>query len=53
MNEWTTMNWLNVFFIFVSGYLAYDCFEEGNDMWGWFNLFASALNFASIAAVLI
>ena len=50
MNEWTTMNWLNVFFIFVSGYLAYDCFEDERETWGWFNLFASALNFATVAA---
>lgn len=50
MNEWTTMNWLNVFFVFVSGYLAYDCFEDERDTWGWFNLGASAINAATVAA---
>ena len=53
MSDWSTMNWLNVFFIFVSGYIAIDCFEDGRDDWGWFNLGASAINAATVAAKIL
>lgn len=29
------------------GYCAYDCFRNGNDFWGWANLFMSSWNFAN------
>ena len=29
------------------GYCAYNCFKEGNDFWGWANLFMSSWNFAN------
>ena len=32
--------------MFVSGYFAVQCFQEGNKFWGWFNVFASAMNAA-------
>jgi hypothetical protein len=38
----------NLVFIFFSGFLAIQCFEAGNNALGWLNLFASALNFASL-----
>jgi hypothetical protein len=46
------MEWLylfNVMFIFVSGYLAIRCFNNGNPVTGYMNLFASALNAALVA----
>lgn len=47
--EWSTWNWINVIFVFFSGYLALDCFKNENSIGGWFNLFASSLNGAIVA----
>jgi hypothetical protein len=53
MTEWTDLNWVNVFFVFLSGFFAYECFEDGREGWGWFNVFASASNAAAVALRLI
>jgi hypothetical protein len=45
----SAMNIVNFLFVFVSGYFAVQCFREGNTFWGWFNVFASAMNTAAIA----
>lgn len=42
--EWTAWNWVNVFFMFFSGYLAISCWKEGNNMAGHLNAFACAIN---------
>ena len=44
----TAMNIVNLMFVFFSGYLAVQCFQVGATFWGWFNLFASAMNAASV-----
>jgi hypothetical protein len=46
---WTDWNYINVFFVFVSGWMAISCFDNGNEGAGWFNLFASSLNAAIVA----
>ena len=41
------MSWallLNLFFFFVSGYIAIGCWKEGRDLCGHLNAFASVLN---------
>ncbi len=45
---WTVWNWINVFCIFFSGYVAAYCFARNNNLLGWFNIFASALNLAIV-----
>lgn len=40
---------INLAFVFISGYVAYTCFEDGRTNAGYFNLFASALNGAVFA----
>jgi hypothetical protein len=47
--EWSHWNWINVFFVFFSGWVAAGCFDNNNNGAGWLNLFASALNGAIIA----
>jgi hypothetical protein len=44
----SAMNIVNFLFVFVSGYFAVQCFQDGNKFWGWFNVFASATNAAAI-----
>jgi hypothetical protein len=44
----TALVFVNLLFVFVSGYFAVQCFQEGNKFWGWFNVFASAMNAASV-----
>ena len=50
---WTDWNWINVFFVFFSAWVAYDCFKRDKIKWGWLNLMASALNAALVAVRLI
>jgi hypothetical protein len=45
----SAINFINLLFIFVSGYFAVQCFQDGRAFWGWFNVFASAMNAAVIA----
>jgi hypothetical protein len=45
----TALNIVNFLFVFVGGYFAVQCFQEGRAFWGWFNVFASAMNVAAIA----
>lgn len=47
---WTDWNWINVIFVFFSGYLAIECFEDEREFAGWLNLFASSLNAAIVVA---
>ena len=47
------MIYINVFFVFFSGYWAYKEFKRGNNRSGWFNLFASAVNLAAVFVYLI
>ena len=49
MTEWSAWNYINLFFVFFSGYVAITCFNDGQDRAGWINLFASSLNGAIIA----
>lgn len=56
MAEWSTWNWINVALIFINGAVAFDCFsdeEYDRSYGGWFNLFASALNGATVARILV
>jgi hypothetical protein len=46
----TAWNIVNLMFAFFSAYMAMACFEAGVPFWGWFNLFASASNAASLVA---
>lgn len=50
---WTDWNYINVFFVFFSAYVAYTCFEEGNTKAGWVNVLASSLNFAIVGVRLL
>lgn len=50
------MNWftlINVFFAIFSWKWATRSFNEGNNTAGWVNLFASALNAAAVASVIL
>jgi len=49
----TAWNMVNLMFVFVNGYFAVQCFQYGNKFWGWFNVFASAMNAAAIAVRLV
>lgn len=51
--EWTLFNWINVFFLFLNGYLAYQFFNEDNKFPAYLNLVASAVNAACIAAIIM
>jgi hypothetical protein len=42
--EWTAWNWINLFFVFLNGYFAIDCFKNGNNFMGHFNMFAVVIN---------
>lgn len=42
--EWSAWNWINVFFIFFSGYIAIDCWRDGRDSAGHLNAFACVIN---------
>jgi hypothetical protein len=46
----TAWDIVNLMFAFFSAYIALECFRAGVTFWGWFNLFASASNAASLAA---
>ena len=39
---------LNILCVFVSWRVAQKCFNEGNQFWGYGNIFASALNAAIV-----
>jgi len=47
------MFYINVFFVFFSAYWAHKTFKRGDNGAGWFNLFASAFNFAVVVAQLV
>lgn len=47
--DWSDWNWINVFFVFFSGYFAITCFKDENEFGGWINLFASSMNGAIVA----
>ena len=42
--EWTSWNWINVFFAFASGHFAISCWRNGLDTAGHLNAFACVLN---------
>lgn len=48
--EWTNWNWINVFCVFFSGYIAIKCWRNGNDFGGHLNAFAAVLNGVIVAA---
>jgi hypothetical protein len=43
---------MNAFFTVVCFWAAMVQFDQGQNKWGWFNLFVSALNFAGILAAI-
>ena len=47
------MIYINLFFVFFSAYWAHKTFKRGDNGAGWFNLFASAINAASVMAQLV
>lgn len=44
---------INFTFIFLSWKWSKEAFQKGNTFGGWFNLFASALNAATVASIFI
>jgi hypothetical protein len=49
------MNWLaiiNLVFVYLSWKWASEAFDNGNNVFGWFQIFASALNAAALASVI-
>lgn len=44
---------INVVFIVINGYLAIVMFNDGKKGLGWLNTFASALNVATVANLLL
>ncbi len=42
--EWSSWNWINVFFMFFSGNLAIKCWKDGNNFGGHLNAFACVIN---------
>lgn len=51
--EFSNWNYINLVLVFFSGYIAIGCFKNQNDVAGWINLFASALNGALFFARLL
>ncbi len=52
MLEWHWFNWINVGFIFLNGYFAYEMFEDGNEFGGHLNMAAVAINTVTVANIL-
>jgi hypothetical protein len=46
---WSNWNWINVFCVFFSGYLALTCWSDGREKAGHFNAFACVLNAVIVA----
>lgn len=44
MNDWHWFNWINVFFVFFSGWVAIDCWKDGRNNAGHLNAFACVIN---------
>lgn len=47
--NWTAWNWINVFFMFFSAWVAIGCWKEGRTWAGHLNAFAATINGVIVA----